>query len=126
MSQLALICLGGAVGTGARYLISEWALKALGSTFPYGTLAVNIVGSFLLAILMNLSTSGTLSPSLRLALTTGVMGGFTTFSTFSFETLRFVQQGSWLLACANAIINVFACLVACMLGWMLAQRLAGI
>ena len=84
MARLLWICLGGAVGTGARYLLSGWLLRWLGPAFPYGTLAVNVLGSFLMGVLMHLALStGSFSPTLRLTLTTGVLGGFTTYSTFN-------------------------------------------
>ncbi len=80
MSRLLWICLGGAVGSGARYLVSTWVLAALGPAFPWGTLAVNAIGSFLLGALMHVGLStDLLSPTLRIALSTGVLGGFTTF-----------------------------------------------
>ena len=89
MTRFLWICVGGAAGTGARYLLSGWALATLGASFPWGTLAVNVLGSFLLGLLMQVGiTTSLLSPTLRLALTTGVMGGFTTYSTFNYETIR--------------------------------------
>jgi CrcB protein len=102
MSRFFWICLGGAAGTGARYLVSGWALAALGTSIPYGTLAVNAIGSFLLGLLMQVGiATPLLSPTLRLTLTTGVMGGFTTYSAFNYETIRYVQDGSWPLAVVN-------------------------
>jgi CrcB protein len=124
--RLFWICLGGAFGTGARYLLSGFVLEQFGPAFPSGTLAVNILGSFLLGALMFLGVeAGMLPPTLRLALTTGVMGGFTTYSTFSFETMRYLQDGAWQIAALNVAITVVTCLVACFLGWGLAQWLAG-
>ena len=124
--RLFLICLGGAFGSGARYLISGWVLDYFGPAFPSGTLAVNIIGSFLIGALMFLGIeAGMLSPTARLTLTTGVMGGFTTFSAFSYETMRLAQDGSWALALANVVVSVVACLVACVLGWAVAQLLTG-
>jgi len=126
MGRFLWICLGGAVGTGARYLLSGWLLRIAGPGFPYGTLAVNVIGSFLLGLLMQVSLSTELiPPTLRLALTTGVMGGFTTYSTFNYETLRFVQEGSWLLAAANLGITVVSCLAAGVLGVFAGRVLAG-
>lgn len=89
MARFRWICVGGAVGTGARYLLSGWLLRAAGPGFPWGTLAVNVAGSFLLGLLMQLSFASDLfPPTRRLVLTTGVMGGFTTYSIFNYETLR--------------------------------------
>lgn len=120
------IGLGGAAGTIARYLVSGWALDRFGADFPFGTLAVNVGGSFLLAVLMYLGVeAGMLPPTVRLALTTGVMGGFTTYSTFSYETMRYLQDGAWGLALLNVSVTLVACLLACLLGWVVAQWLAG-
>jgi CrcB protein len=116
------ICLGGAVGTGARYLLSGWTLRLLGGAFPYGTLSVNVLGSFMLGALMQLAlTTSILSPTLRLALTTGAMGGFTTYSTFNYETVRYFQEGAVLFGVLNILVMVFACLLAGLLGFVVAR-----
>jgi len=124
--RFLLICLGGAVGTGARYLLSGWALQIFGTSFPFGTLAVNTIGSFLLAAIMYLGIEATMiSPTLRLVLTTGIMGGFTTYSTFSYETMKYLQDGAWVMAIANIAITVIGCLAACLSGWAAAHWLVG-
>jgi CrcB protein len=116
------ICLGGAVGTGARYLLSGWMLRLLGAAFPYGTLSVNVLGSFILGALMQLAlTTSILSPTLRLALTTGAMGGFTTYSTFNYETVRYFKDGAVLFGVLNILVMVFACLLAGLLGLVVAR-----
>ncbi|MFN2425461.1 MAG: fluoride efflux transporter CrcB [Candidatus Binatia bacterium] len=126
MREFLLVCAGGAVGTGARYLLTAWALAALGPSFPWGTFAVNTIGSFLLAFVMYLGVeSSTISPTVRLALGTGVLGGFTTYSTFSFETMRYLQVGSWGLAITNVLASVIVCLAACMAGWAAARSMFG-
>jgi CrcB protein len=126
MARFLWICLGGALGTGARYLLSGWVLRTAGPGFPYGTLAVNVIGSFLLGLIMQVSlTTEAVSPTLRLTLTTGVMGGFTTYSTFNYETLQFLQEGSWLFGCMNLGITVVACLAAGLLGVVAGRLLAG-
>src|SRR5437660_113283 len=95
MIRFLLVCLGGAVGTALRYLFGGWAQRALGAGFPYGTLGVNLIGSFLIALLMYLGLDKQLiGPDLRVVLTTGVMGGFTTYSSFNFETMRLLQEGA--------------------------------
>jgi CrcB protein len=126
MTRLFLICLGGAVGTGARYLLSGWLLRSLGPSFPYGTLSVNVIGSFLLAVIMHvgLATSA-LSPTLRLVLGTGVMGGFTTYSTFNYETLQYLQEGAAGLAALNVLTTLVICLAAGSLGLVFARWLMG-
>jgi len=87
MSRLFWICLGGAVGTGARYILAGWVLRLLGPAFPFGTLLINVLGSFAISVVMHLALSAKLiAPTLRLTLATGVLGGFTTYSTFNYET----------------------------------------
>jgi CrcB protein len=126
MERFLWICLGSAVGGGARYLVSGWALKAFGPAFPYGTLAVNLLGSFLLAGLMYAGVEkAVVSPTVRLALTVGVMGGFTTYSTFSYETMKQLQDGAWAMAITNVLVTVVGCLLACVLGWAGAKWLFG-
>ena len=126
MPQFLWICLGGALGTGARYLLSGWVLKMLGPSFPFGTLAVNVIGSFLVAALMVVGTETTLMPpTLRLVLTAGVLGGFTTYSAFSYETLKSFQDGAWQVAALNVFVTVVGCFAACLLGWVCARRLIG-
>lgn len=123
MSRFLWICLGGAIGTGARYLLSGWVLRVTGSGFPYGTLAVNVLGSFLLSLLMAVGLeTELLSPTLRLVLATGVMGGFTTYSAFNYETLQLLRDDAWLLGAVNLGATVLGCLAAGLLG-MLAGRL---
>jgi fluoride exporter len=120
------ICLGGAVGTAGRYLLSGWLLRILGPEFPYGTLAVNVLGSFFIGAIMQIGLQmETFPPTLRLALTTGVIGGFTTYSTFNYETLRYFQESSWLLGFANLGATVLACLGAGALGVVCGRLLVG-
>jgi fluoride exporter len=126
VSRFLWICVGGAAGTGARYLLSGWALAALGPAFPWGTFAVNVLGSFCVGLLMQVGlATPILSPTLRLALTTGVMGGFTTYSTFNYETIRYVQDGAWRLALGNVALTLVACLAAGFLGIALGRSLFG-
>jgi CrcB protein len=126
MSRFLWICLGGAAGTGARYLLSGWALAAFGPAFPWGTFAVNVIGSFCVGLLMQVGlATPLLSPTLRLALTTGVMGGFTTYSTFNYETIRYVQDGAWRLAVGNVALTLAACLAAGFAGIALGRSLFG-
>jgi CrcB protein len=126
MTRFLWICLGGAVGTGARYLLSGWLARTAGISFPWGTLAVNVIGSFLLGLIMQIALgTDLLSPTLRLALTTGVMGGFTTYSTFNYETLQYLQRNDWLMASLNLSATVVVCLVAGSLGFVAGRMLAG-
>src|SRR6185503_14494111 len=100
MRELVLVCAGGAFGSGVRYLVAVGAVRWLGTEFPYGTLAVNLVGSFLIGLVQELAASRALSEESRLLLSTGVMGGLTTYSAFSYETVRLAQAGAWRAASA--------------------------
>lgn len=113
MIRFLWICLGGAIGTGARYLVSGWALRRFGTSFPYGTLAVNLTGSFLIGAIMHAAlTTALLPPAVRLVLVVGILGGFTTYSSFNYETLHYFLEGAWLLGFLNIVIMVAACLAA--------------
>lgn len=126
MERLFWICFGGALGTGARYLVSLWALKRFGATFPYGTLAVNLLGSLLIGVIMHVSTSSEwMSSTLRLTLTVGVIGGFTTYSAFSYETMRLLQEEAWVSAGLNVTLTVTACLAVSFLGFAAGRWLSG-
>jgi fluoride exporter len=96
MVQFLLVCAAGALGTGMRYLIGLLAARYLGAEFPYGTLTVNVVGCFLIAFVMQVGLSSTMiSPSTRITITTGFIGGLTTYSSFNFEVTRFFQERAW-------------------------------
>jgi fluoride exporter len=121
--RLLLVCTGGALGSGARYLVSTWAARVLGADFPRGTILVNATGSFVLAFLFALPGE-TLSVEARLFLGAGVMGGYTTYSSFNYETLALLERGAPALALANVLVTVVACLVAGLLG-LAAGRVVG-
>ena len=126
MIRILLVCIAGAVGTGARYWTSAAALRAFGPAFPYGTLTVNVVGSFALAVIATLAIrAGVLSPTLQLTLGTGFCGGFTTYSTFNFETMKYLQEGAWRLALANVALTLVTCMAAGFLGWLAASAWLG-
>jgi len=126
MQRFLLVCLGGAIGSGLRYLVAIWAGHRLGTTFPYGTLFVNLAGCFLITLIMHvaLNTAG-FSPNLRLLLTTGVMGGLTTYSTFNYETTRLLEDGAMRTAFVNLGVTVLGCFAAGLLGLVVARRLVG-
>lgn len=120
------IGLGGMAGSVARYLMSGWVLTWLGPAFPWGTLSVNLLGSFLLGVLAQIGqASDWMGPTTRTALTIGVMGGFTTYSTFSLETWRLLESGAWLHAGLNVLGTVLSCLVATALGLAAGRALVG-
>jgi len=123
-SRFVVVCLGGAAGTGARYLLATGALRWLGPSFPYGTLCVNLLGSFLLGAIMELAVLGHLDPDVRVVLATGVMGGFTTYSSFNQETLGYLGRGAWWLGGAYLTGTVAGCMVAGALGLAAARWLA--
>ena len=126
MYRFMLICLGGAVGTGARYLIATGAPRLLGTSFPYATLIVNVAGSFLLGAIMHIGlTTNLITPQTRLVLTTGVMGGFTTYSTFNYETMEYLREGALSLAALNVGATLLLCLLAGALGLAVARWLVG-
>jgi len=121
--QILYIGIFGGLGCVTRYLASGWVYALAGRALPYGTLAVNVVGSLLLGLLVEGSLRSTLlSPELRIGLTVGFMGGFTTFSTFSYETVRLLEEGSFFAAGANVLLNLFVCVLAAALGIFLARQ----
>lgn len=124
MTRIFLIGLAGALGTLARYGIGLWAGRTLGAGFPYGTLIVNVTGCFLIALVAQTALSTTLiSPTLRLTLTTGFMGGLTTYSSFNYETTNLLRERSLATGATNVAVTLVACFVAGMLGLMAAKRL---
>lgn len=126
MARFALICLAGAVGTATRYLIGLGAARTFGLAFPWGTLTVNLAGCFLMAFVMTAaSLSASIPETARLVLTTGFMGGLTTYSAFNFETSRFLSERSTGAAAAYFLATTLGCLLLGVLGTFLARRLAG-
>nr|WP_275692830.1 fluoride efflux transporter CrcB [Rheinheimera hassiensis] len=116
MTYLA-VAVGGAVGACLRFGINELAMNVLGKSFPFGTLLVNILGSFVLGWLYALFSSGVLAVSpWRALIAIGLIGAFTTFSTFSLDSVLLIQQGDWLKAIANVLLNVLLCLTLAWLG----------
>jgi CrcB protein len=125
--RLLLICLGGALGTGLRYLISGIMVQWLGPAFPYGTLAVNVVGSLIIGVIQEVGTASLLIPdTARLFLTVGLMGGLTTYSTFSYETVRLMENNAWHQAWINLVVTSTFCLAACFLGIAVGRVLVGL
>jgi CrcB protein len=120
-----VICLAGALGSGARYLVATGMLRWVGPRFPAGTLAVNLSGSFLLAVLMELALRQLVAPDLRAILGTGVLGGFTTYSSFNQEALGYFERGAWFLGAAYIVATVVGCVVAGLLGLGWTGWLAG-
>jgi CrcB protein len=124
VERFLLICLGGSIGTGVRYLTGLMAARWFGAEFPYGTLIVNLAGAFIIGLVQQLGTEALLIPdTTRLFLTTGMMGGLTTYSTFSYETVRLMETGAWREAWINVLVTTTICLTLCFLGMVMGRRL---
>ncbi len=124
MRTALLIGLGGFLGSVSRHFVSNAVSKVFGTRLPYGTLAVNLTGCFLIGLLMELALEFKLIPlETRLFLTTGFLGGFTTFSTFTYETVSMVAKDGGLRAGVNAILHLSLGMAMVWLGRLMAQRL---
>lgn len=119
MNNLLLVALGGSIGAVFRYLISIFMIQVFGSSFPFGTLLVNVLGSFLMGVIYALGQMSHLSPELKALIGIGLLGALTTFSTFSNETLLLLQEGDWLKATLNVVLNLSLCLFMVYLGQQL-------
>lgn len=125
MKLYAVIMLGGAIGSALRFLMASSIDRATGITFPWGTILVNILGSFIIGFFIGLTgPEGPLSVSanIRAFVAIGILGGFTTFSSFSLQTMQLVQQGVYWQAAGNVLISVMCCLLATGLGLFIAQH----
>ena len=125
MERFLWICLAGAAGTGARYLIALWAAQRLGSAFPYGTLIVNLVGCFAISAVMHATLTLSWSATLRSAITIGFLGGLTTYSSFNYETTRLLEEGAVVAATLNATLTIVGAFVAGWLGLICARQVLG-
>jgi CrcB protein len=119
MSNLLLVALGGSIGAIFRYLISIFMIQVFGSSFPFGTLLVNVIGSFFMGVIYALGQMSHISPELKALIGVGLLGALTTFSTFSNETLLLLQAGNWLKAILNVVLNLSLCLFVVYLGQQL-------
>ncbi len=126
MNTVLLIAGAGALGSLARYALSGAIYAALGQNFAYGTLVVNVLGSFLLGLLMHVGlNTDMIPPHLRTAAAIGFIGAFTTFSTFTYETVQFVQDGAWGAAALNVLVSVALGIAAVFLGMFTGRMIAG-
>jgi fluoride exporter len=122
--QVAAIAVGGALGSVLRFGMSTWVHALAGRGFPYGTLAVNIIGCLVMGFLFVLFVDRFSGNAVwRAALLIGVLGGFTTFSSFSIETFNLVEQGEWLKAATNTVASVVLCLGATWFGVILGRQI---
>ncbi len=119
------VALGGSIGAVLRFLISFYINKLLGTSFAYGTLSVNILGSFIIGFLF-LYFEQTISPHLKAMLMTGLLGALTTFSTFSLETLLMIQEGLFMKSFLNIILNVILSITFTFFGMMLFKKIYGL
>ncbi len=120
-----LVLLGGAVGAPSRYLLDRWVQSRHASTFPWGTFTVNVAGSLVLGLVAG-GVAGSDGPAWLLSvLGTGFCGALTTFSTFSFETIRLVEEAATRVAVAGLVLSVAAGLAGCAAGWSLGSALVG-
>lgn len=125
MTQVFAIAGGGAVGALLRFWMSQGVYLLLGRGFPYGTLVVNSLGSFLMGLLyVYLLDRSHVAPEWRAAILIGLLGAFTTFSTFSIETLNLFEQGEQLKALMNIFLSVVLCLFATWLGIIIGRQLS--
>ncbi len=125
MERLAWICLAGGAGTGARYLIGLWAAQRFGTTFPYGTLVVNLAGCFAMGAVMHAALTMSWSETARAAITVGFLGGLTTYSAFNYETTRLLETGAYGTAVVNAAATIIGSLMAGLLGMWCVRLVLG-
>jgi CrcB protein len=123
--RMLLICLGGAAGTGLRYGAAVAGARWLGSDFPYATVFVNLAGSFAIGLVQQVAVAAAMPETLRLVLVTGVLGGFTTYSAFSYETFYFIQTGAWARAAVNVLVTTAGCIALCAVGMAAGRALRG-
>ena len=115
--NILLVFVGGGLGAVARYLLQGFVYRITGAGFPYGTIVVNVVGCFVIGLLMSsMEERFMATPSLRIFLTIGILGGFTTFSSFSYETMALVREGDLIAGGINVVASLAICLGATWLG----------
>lgn len=125
MYQFLYISIGAIIGANARYLIGLWAAERLGANFPYGTLLVNVSGCFIIGLFYGLGeTRVTITPELRLLVAIGFLGAFTTFSTFSYESVSLIRSGSLWLGLFNIVGSNLLGLLAVLGGLVVARLLS--
>jgi len=118
--NLAAVAIGGAIGASMRYGVTLLMISVFGKSFPYATLTVNLVGSFVMGLLFSLIDHGIVADlPWRSLFGIGLLGAFTTFSTFSMDTLLLIQQGEWQKAAMNIVLNVVCCIGAAWCGMQL-------
>lgn len=124
MNSFLIVALGGAIGASTRYFAVEFISNFMGKNFPYGTLSVNVVGSFLIGIIANVLLvypfkDPCWKECLKLLIMVGILGGFTTFSSFSLDTFNLLREEMYVKALFNILLNVCVCIFAVFSGWFL-------
>lgn len=122
MKNVFMVMLGGGLGSVCRYGVSQLSLRLLSGRYPFGTLAVNIVGSFVIGFLFTCAERRLVPDALRLLLITGFLGGFTTFSAFTLESIKLFSNGQPLLSVLHILIHIVCGLAAVCLGILVAGR----
>ena len=118
------VCIGAVVGASARYALSRYAAKVISAAFPWGTLIINVTGSFILGLFLIWTTERALvDPKWRLLIAIGFCGSYTTFSSYAFESIAYFEQGHWSLFAANVLGNNVLCLAAVLAGAAIARVL---
>lgn len=125
MQNYFIVFLGAGLGGMLRYWGSNWVYEFLSPTFPYGTLFVNVLGSFIIGLVMYyLDANELISLEMRILLTTGFCGGLTTFSTFAFETINFLKEREYFYAGLNSLLNVFLTLIALFVAYKISKLIS--
>lgn len=124
MTNLLYVAIGGALGAVLRYQLAVWMVLLFGKEFPYATLLVNVIGSFALGLLFSLMEHGIIADiPWRTLVGIGLLGAFTTFSTFSLDTVLLFQQGATIKALVNVFLNVITCLVGVFAAMQLVNKI---
>ena len=124
--NVLLVAAGGAIGAVARYLAGAWIMARLGPDFPWGTFIINVTGSFFIGVVLSLVGGGALPAGARLFLAVGILGGYTTFSTYSYETLGLISDGDFLGVLLNALGQVVLGLVGVYFGVVVGRLIGGV
>lgn len=124
--NVLLVAIGAAVGGVARYLIGGWLASLLGPDFPWGTVFVNVTGSFVIGVVLILVQGGALPAGARPFVAVGILGGYTTFSTYSYETLELIADGNYRVAVINVFVQLVLGLIGVYLGVVLGRLIGGV
>src|SRR5215470_4474811 len=123
--NFCVVCAGSALGGGLRFLVAVWAGARGWTAFPWGTLIVNVVGCFFIMLIATIAAATTMSINARLFLSTGIMGGLTTYSAFDYETTKLIQDGAPLRALVYVGVTLGVCFAAGLLGLVVARGFVG-